>query len=96
LQLCKQQLGHYPVLTTIEIMMKIKSLIKKHKLSLIGLILGGIAGYLYWYYVGCLSGTCPLKQLWYYDALLGALIGWVIADLIQSFINKRKENNEIN
>ncbi len=78
--------------------MKIKSFLKKNRIPIIGVLIGGLGGYLYWYFVGCLSGTCPMKQLWYYDALLGALIGWVIADLIQSFINKRKkrkENDEI-
>ncbi|MDA3912078.1 MAG: DUF6132 family protein [Bacteroidales bacterium] len=75
-------------------MMKIKSIIKKHRLSIIGAIVGGVGGYLYWYYVGCLSGTCPMKQLWYYNAILGALVGLFLADFIQTMINKRKKRKE--
>lgn len=79
--------------------MKLKQTIKKHRISIIAFVLGAVGGYLYWYYVGCLTGTCPLKKLWYYDALLGGLIGLFVADIIVSIIKKRnkgKEENEIN
>jgi len=43
-----------------------------------GAIVGAIAGYLYWKYVGCLSGTCsitskPINSTLYF-ALMGALL----------------------
>jgi hypothetical protein len=45
---------------------------------LIGLVLGAIAGYAYWHYVGCLSGTCPISSVWYISTAYGALLGYTL------------------
>lgn len=50
----------------------------KNKLSFIGAALGAIAGFLYWKYVGCLTGTCaitsnPIRSTLYFAAT-GALV----------------------
>lgn len=52
--------------------------IQKYKLTLIGIALGAVAGYAYYYFVGCNSGTCaitskPLNST-AYGALMGALV----------------------
>jgi hypothetical protein len=39
-----------------------KKWILQNKLYLIGAILGAVAGYLYWQYVGCLTGTCAITS----------------------------------
>ena len=49
-----------------------------NKLILIGLVMGGIAGFLYWKFVGCNSGTCmisskPLNATAYFS-IIGALV----------------------
>ena len=49
----------------------------------IGLAIGSIAGFLYYYYVGCQNGTCDLKSNPYYNVLLGLLLGYLIADMIK-------------
>lgn len=54
-------------------------------------ILGGIAGYLYWHYVGCASGTCPITSRWYYSAIYGLVIGYLISGL---FIPDKKKTDE--
>jgi phage shock protein E len=47
-----------------------------------GLLLGagGAAGFAYYYYVGCVSGTCPITSNPYistgYGMMIGALLGW--------------------
>lgn len=45
----------------------------------IGIIIGGIAGFLWYRFVGCSSGSCPITSNPYssiiYGAVLGALIG---------------------
>ena len=48
------------------------------KLYWIGAIPGAIAGFLYWKYVGCLTGNCaitskPLSSMFYF-ALTGAML----------------------
>ncbi len=55
-----------------------KNWIQNNKLYIIGAITGALAGYLYYKYVGCLTGTCaitsdPLKSMVYF-AMLGALL----------------------
>lgn len=52
--------------------------ITKNKLWFIGGITGAIAGFIYWKYVGCLTGTCaitsnPLRSTIYF-AVVGALL----------------------
>ena len=40
--------------------------------------LGAAAGYAYYYFVGCQSGTCPIQSNPYYSTLYGALLGAVM------------------
>jgi hypothetical protein len=50
---------------------------------IIGLIAGGIGGFLYYYFVGCQTGTCGLKSNPFYNIVLGLLLGYLIADMIK-------------
>jgi len=59
-------------------MMKLKAILQSNFLYLIGAFLGAISGFLYWKYVGCISGTCsitssPINSTAYF-ALMGGLI----------------------
>lgn len=73
-----------------------KDFIVKHKYALILLIPGIVAGFLYWKYVGCLSGTCPITSNWHSMVLFGGLIGYFIGDSIDDMIKKRKSKEEKN
>lgn len=44
---------------------------------------GALGGYVYWKYVGCLSGHCPLQQNWVLSSLWGASLGYLIGDLFK-------------
>ncbi len=50
---------------------------------IIGLVIGGIAGFAYYYFVGCQSGACALKSNPFYNIVLGLLLGYLIADIIK-------------
>ncbi|RYY67529.1 MAG: hypothetical protein EOO12_00750 [Chitinophagaceae bacterium] len=55
-----------------------KNRIIANKRYLFGAVTGAVAGYLYWRYVGCLTGTCaitsnPLRSTLYF-AFVGALL----------------------
>lgn len=55
-----------------------KNWIFKNIRYFIGAVVGGLAGFFYWKYVGCLTGTCaitskPLNSTLYF-AILGALL----------------------
>lgn len=66
-------------------------MIKGKGLSVAGLLLGGIGGFLYWKYVGCSSGTCAIKSVWYWSTLWGAALGYLLGDLVNEVILKIKE-----
>lgn len=44
-------------------------------LILTGAIIGGLAGYLYWKYVGCATGNCYLASNPYRMTLYGIVMG---------------------
>ncbi|MBI9056141.1 MAG: hypothetical protein JEZ01_00075 [Labilibaculum sp.] len=57
----------------------VKQFISNRKFELIGGLVGLLGGFLYWKYVGCVSGTCVIQANWYtmvpYGVLFGVLIG---------------------
>ncbi len=44
----------------------------------IGTIIGGILGYIYYYFIGC-NGGCPISSNWMISVLYGAFFGSIIA-----------------
>lgn len=52
--------------------------IAKNKLAFIGVAVGAMGGYAYYYFVGCESGTCPITSkplnMTLYGAVMGALL----------------------
>jgi len=67
------------------------NLIKKYKLTTIGTIAGAIAGYLYYHFVGCASGTCMITSKPLNSTLYGALMGGLLLNIFQ---NKTKKNKK--
>ncbi len=53
---------------------------------IVGTIIGGIAGYFYWKYIGCSSGSCAITSVWYKSTLYGMFMGGMIFDVIRDFI----------
>lgn len=60
--------------------------IKNNFLTILGVSLGALAGFLYWKYVGCTTGTCPITSQPVNSTLYGALTG----GLFLSAFNTRK------
>lgn len=55
----------------------------KHKLLLIGVIAGAIAGYLYYYYIGCASGSCSITSRPLNSTMYGAIMGGLFLNIFQ-------------
>lgn len=71
-----------------------KKFLKKNRLLILFSVLGLAGGFLYWNYIGCLSGTCPIKSVWYWSTLYGGLIGYLAGSLLNDLILKiRKKKN---
>jgi hypothetical protein len=62
--------------------------IKNNYLTIIGLGVGVIGGFLYWNYVGCASGTCPLTSSWKIMLVYGGIMGSLLGNMIQGFVKK--------
>lgn len=43
-----------------------------------GLVIGGILGYLYYYFIGCNSGTCPITLSPVMSVIWGILLGGIV------------------
>jgi hypothetical protein len=70
-----------------------KEFLKKNSFLIIFSISGLAGGFLYWKFIGCLSGTCPIKSVWYWSTLYGGVIGYlagsILIDLIRKFRKKK-------
>jgi C4-dicarboxylate transporter len=67
-----------------------KRLLLKNKLTLIGVVLGAVGGFAYWYYVGCASGTCMITSKPLNSSAYGALMGGLFFSIFQT----EKKNNK--
>lgn len=65
--------------------------LKKNILGLIGLIVGAIGGYAYYYFIGCNTGSCPLTSNPYISVIFGAVIGYLLLDMFKK-TEKKDEN----
>jgi len=68
-----------------------KEQIVKYKMELIGLVFGMLAGWNYWYFVGCASGTCPITSSATISTIYGAITGWF---LFGSFSKSKQEKSK--
>jgi hypothetical protein len=71
-----------------------KNLVEKYWLAGLFAAIGALGGFLYWRFVGCNSGTCPIQSVWYWSTLWGAAIGYLFGDFLNDFIKKRKKKAE--
>jgi len=72
----------------------IMNFVKKHLLVIVLTVAGALAGFAYWKFIGCLSGSCPIKSRWYLMILYGALVGYLVGSLsvdLKLWLRKRRE-----
>ena len=54
---------------------------KNNILVVVGVIIGSIAGYFYWKFIGCNSGTCLISSKPLNSTIYGAVVGGLILSL---------------
>ncbi|HET9570178.1 MAG TPA: DUF6132 family protein [Bacteroidales bacterium] len=71
--------------------------LRKHRLTILGGILGGVGGYLYYHFVGCTSGTCPITSNPIMSSIWGVLVGGLLFNTFEKkpVANKPSDTDEI-
>jgi hypothetical protein len=57
--------------------------LKKHWLIAVGVVVGAVAGYLYWLFIGCSSGTCPITSSPIMSTIWGMLLGGSLFNIVE-------------
>lgn len=55
----------------------------KYGLTIVGVVIGSVAGYLYYHYIGCASGTCAITSKPLNSTLYGALMGGLLFNMFE-------------
>lgn len=71
-----------------------KDFIKKYLPEIIGAVAGAVGGFLYWKYVGCLSGTCAIKSNWYLMVPWGAVLGFLVGSFAGDIMRRKDKTRE--
>jgi len=59
------------------------SYILNHKLLIIGIVIGAIAGWLYWSFIGCNTGSCAITSNPANSTIYGAVLGGLFLSMFQ-------------
>ena len=73
-------------------MIGLKTIFSKYKLTILGVVIGAIGGYLYYHFVGCNSGTCVITSKPINSTLYGALMGGLVFNIFKK--EKKIQPNE--
>ncbi|MEE6186685.1 DUF6132 family protein [Niabella digestorum] len=65
-----------------------KAFLKKNILTIIGVPLGALAGFLYWKFVGCNSGSCAITSNPVNSTIYGSIMGGLLFSIFQNNKNK--------
>jgi hypothetical protein len=71
----------------------LKEILLNKRIQIIFTIAGALGGFLYWKFVGCTSGTCPIKSVWYWVTLWGTAVGYLLGDFLHDFLIKQKKKD---
>ncbi|MBS1743245.1 MAG: hypothetical protein JST81_09435 [Bacteroidetes bacterium] len=65
------------------------SFIKKNKVTIAGILIGIIAGFIYWKMIGCANGKCMITSNPVNTMLYGGLMGGLLFNIFQPTIKKQ-------
>lgn len=60
-----------------------KNFITQNILTIVGVLLGAFGGFLYWKFVGCTTGSCPITAKPINSTLYGSLMGGLLISIFK-------------
>ena len=72
-----------------------KNFLLKHWLKIAGAAVGALGGYLYYVYVGCVTGTCPITSNPYMSIIYGSVMGLLFFDLFKKNPKKKATDQQV-
>jgi hypothetical protein len=72
-----------------------RDFIRKNYFIIIFSLAGAIGGFLYWKFIGCESGTCPIKSKWYLSTLWGLAFGYLGGSILKDLYLKISERRKL-
>ncbi len=76
--------------TQMKIKMEHVTWLGKNRRTIVGLALGAVGGFLYWRFVGCSSGHCPISSNPFISTAYGGLLGYLFIGMISKEKAKTK------
>ena len=73
---------------------KIRTFFNKYKLTIIGVIVGAIGGYLYYRLVGCESGACAITSSPINSTIYGMLLGGLLFNMFKKEKTTQSTDNK--
>lgn len=67
-----------------------KNFFFQNRLMIIGILLGSVAGFLYWKFVGCSTGTCLITSKWHNSTAYGAVMGGLLLSIFKKEVKQEK------
>lgn len=67
----------------------------KHMKWIIGIVVGAIFGFGYWYFIGCNTGTCAITSSPVNSTLYGGLMGVLLVNTFSGNQNKDAKNSSM-
>lgn len=71
-------------------MLNLKKWLLSNILMLFGFVLGGVSGYLYYYYIGCSNGTCAITSNPYKSVIYFSVWFAIVTGIIQAQIKEHR------
>jgi hypothetical protein len=60
-----------------------KNFLKRNRTVLVFTLAGIAAGFLYWHFIGCSSGSCPVTSEWHMSTAFGGIFGYLLGDIVK-------------
>lgn len=69
-----------------------KTLIKKYRLPILGIVFGGIGGYLYYHFIGCTTRSCAITSKPLNSTVYGMVMGYLLFSVAENSKKKKTES----